>query len=294
MDYGDQIAINATAGTDFRLGIRAGDFQTPGPFTTRGVQIANTYTYSFSIGKRSENIITYTMNGDGYIPLSTLLTGVVTASVGTNVLNFNIPRTFNIQTESGGTLNNVLISGYEFYDRPMTAGANSIGANNFSAVRPFKSLTSIYVSCSAYPQTITIGTLPYIDVPYTVETAATLGSTQLQILSVTGATGFKYYAPAAASLPYSVTYNLAITYPTADPQTLNGNVLRPVINIAGFSDVPTGESVSIWYATDNYQYALAQAGNTPQLTWENPYPNDIDKVIGPAEPYKIGWTDWKG
>lgn len=294
MDYGDNIFLNQNVGSDYRLGIRAGDFQTPGPFTTRGAQIGNTFAYSFKFGADREAIINYTLTAPGYIPLSDLISNIQTASIVDQQLVLNIPRSLQIlTTTSGGALTNVVFSGYEFYDRKMTSGKMNFSLNNYTTGRPFKALTSIYVECNSYPQSITISTMPNIDIPYTFEN--NLGTDLLQVLSLTSPTGAWYYSYNQSSLPYTCDFHLEMILPTSDPQTLNGNVLRPVVNISNFPTLATSDpAIALWFAVTNYEYGFKGDTNVPQILWENPYPNNMEKVIGSSEPYSIGWTDWKG
>lgn len=260
-------------GTDFRGGIRAGNFATSGSATTVGVGVGTTQAYSFKVDISQENIITATLNSAGYVPLSTLLPDILSASKVGNAIKFNLPRT--IQIVSDEEINNLIVSGYSQYDEKVVCGAAP--GTLLSPVRPFDRLTSVYIEAANYPAEITISTQFGFEIP------TTNNGDELQLITATSNQGKIIDQDNGGTPPFMPYYSkLNIVNPTPNtPQTLTAGVSRTVVYCE-----ETLPILTYWFLTTNYGWDF---GNTSEIA----YPNDLNKVIG-EPPYSVGWTDWKG
>lgn len=286
------VEANVVAGTDYRSGVTAGDFQTPGAFTNRGVGIGNARPYSFFPHSLNdvEVIINYVVTAPGYIPIGdNLINGVTTASIVDSQLVLDVPRCITVlDPTSTGT---ITVSGYEYYGRKMVTagGITDQELDSPTIPRPYRSITSIYVELDTYPGNVAIAVTPYFDFPYTNN------GSSMNIIAINTDSGPFIVAPPSGSLPYLSTFYFngvdksALNPDPTQPQTLTTNLLRPVFGLGLQGIVTTTPPITIWAAIPNISFSLDP--NT--ITKQAPFPNDLELVIG-VQPYSDGWTDWQG
>jgi len=284
------IDLNDNPGTDYIQGLSVGNFQTPGAWTSMGVGVGSPRPYTFDgVINTAVNVVTVTMNANGYVPIaSNFITNPVSA-IANNLLELNVPRCISISAPEATTNSFATVSGYEFYNRKMTTQgslATSIGGDP-SILRPYRSITAIYIESDVFPLTVTVTVKGYYDFPFTNQ------GENVRLISMSDATRPNLYLFAQSATPYETQFSLGTdgrpdSPNPANPVTLTSNLLRPRLNLEANPDDVTFP-LTVWMAVSGAGWSF----NSNPITSTDPFPNDITKVIG-EEPYSVGWVDWQG
>ena len=267
--------------TGFLTGQRAGDFQAKDGTVNRGVWVGNAKPTVFNLinPKNAYSPDKISVPTSQYLPLSTFQQqSFVVPNYG---IVFDAPRCLTFFGDEQFT---VIVSSYTQWGQKQseTVVAELVDESYFAnTLRGVKVLTAAFIQTSV-SNNIGFTANDTFEMPYTDNG---VGTTLIQVLLANQPV---MVVPPESSPPYAGTWNFAYFTATTNP---DGRV-RPLIGFNGGDTgviYPDNSILTVLQTVDNAGFTF----DNNFLDLENPYPNNIDKVIGVA-PNSTNFVGWQG
>ncbi len=178
--FSDSVRVGPIFGSQYAAAIGSGPpVALPSPAANRapGTQLAPWAVYDFTpIDKEGTSIVLSTVTvGAGYLTLAPQPVAGTTLirKFGLNVIQLDVPRAVSVTLAGGGTIGDLIVTGYDENDVPMQELIRTIAGQTVNGRKAFKWVSFAYYSAASV-SAIEVGTANTFGLPWRVDSPSYL------------------------------------------------------------------------------------------------------------------------